>query len=262
MLPVYVTKIAFIALHLGALATLFLVPPTTTSIVLLVTLYVVRMFAITGGYHRYFAHRAFQTGRVFQFILGWLGCTAVQKGPIWWPKTHRDHHAKTDEPGDPHSPRQGGWLHSHIGWNFKKDGPSVSPMADLMRFPELQWLDRYHWIPPSLLAALCYMIDGIPGITWGFVVSTIVLYHATFCVNSVCHIWGWRRFNTKDTSVNNGLIALLTLGEGWHNDHHHEQTSARQGYRWWQIDITYYILLLLKAFRIIWGLKKHRRLPM
>ncbi len=259
MLPVFVTKIVFVSLHLGALATLFLVSPTTTSIVLLVITYFVRMFAITGGFHRYFSHRTFQTSRCFQFILALAGCTAVQKGPIWWSRNHRAHHAHTDVEGDPHSPKMSGFFYSHIGWNFDPDPPSVnSPMKDLTRFPELRWLDRYHWIPPSLLAALCALIDGIPGVTWGFVVSTVCLYHMTFLVNSVCHVWGSRRFNTADTSRNNWWVAILTLGEGWHNNHHHEQTCTRQGRRWWEVDVTYYLLRLLALSGIIWGIREPR----
>jgi stearoyl-CoA desaturase (delta-9 desaturase) len=216
-----------------------------------------RMFAITGGYHRYFAHKTYKTSRPFQLALAVLGCSATQKGPLWWAGHHRGHHKYADRPGDVHSPREG-FYYAHQGWIFDSrwDATPLDRIQDFAAFPELIWLNRYHIVPPALLALACFAIGGFSGLVWGFAISTVALWHTTYCVNSVCHVWGRRRYATPDTSRNNWLMALLTLGEGWHNNHHHYCASTRQGFRWWEIDVTYYALRGLQALGLVWDIRE------
>ncbi len=259
----------FIALHLTCFA-VFWVEFSNIALVVAIVLYLLRMFAITGFYHRYFAHKAFKTSRGIQFFFAFIAASAAQRGPLWWASHHRQHHAHSDHPNDPHSPKQHGLIWSHISWflvnkNFKLKTERVK---DLMKYPELQLLDRYDAIAPLLLLLGLYLLgswlediapqlhtNGVQLMLWGFVISTVFLYHMTFTVNSLAHVWGKRRFLTNDDSRNNSLIALLTLGEGWHNNHHHFPSSARQGFYWWEIDLTYYGLKILSALGLIWDLK-------
>ncbi len=201
------------------------------EIALCLGLFWLRLFGITGGYHRYFSHRAFKTSRAFQFVLALLGCAATQKGPLWWASHHRRHHAYSDQEGDVHSPREGFW-HAHQGWIFsgRFDATELSRIPDLVVFPELVWLDRWHIAVPLALAVACFAVDGLAGLVWGFVISTTLLWHATYTINSLSHRFGSQRYATGDDSRNNLWLALLTLGEGWHNNHHHYMASARQGY--------------------------------
>jgi len=216
----------------------------------------IRLWAITGAYHRYFSHRSYRTSRVMQFLLGLLGTTAVQKGPLWWASVHRNHHQHSDGSGDPHSPRVGFW-HAHQGWIVGSDWDDTrsEQIRDLERYPELRWLDRWHIVGPLLLAALCYAIAGWGGVVWGFLLSTTLCWHATYSINSLAHRIGRRRYNTDDDSRNSLFLALLTLGEGWHNNHHFHQSCARQGFFWWEIDITYYVLRAMQSVGLIWGIK-------
>lgn len=250
-------RVPFIAIHLLVFS-VFFVEVTWLALGLCVGLYFIRMFGITAGYHRYFSHRSYKTSRWFQFVLAWLGCSATQKGPLWWSANHRNHHKYSDQEEDPHSPVQHGVFWSHVGWVLSQDHQTTDPavIKDLVKYPELRWLDRLHWVPPLFLVALCYLIAGWSGVVWGYVVSTVLLYHGTFLVNSVCHIFGKRRYNTSDDSRNNALVAIVTLGEGWHNNHHHYMSSANQGFRWWEIDISYYLLCLLRTCRLVWDLRK------
>jgi stearoyl-CoA desaturase (delta-9 desaturase) len=252
-----VNKGPFVALHLLCLAAFF-VPVTWTALGLCAGFYFLRMFFITAGYHRYFAHRSYKTSRWFQFILAWFGCTCMQKGPLWWAAKHRDHHKYSDTDDDPHSPVRHGLFWSHIGWVLFEShiAPKRDAVKDFAKYPELRWLERLHWLPGFLMLGLCYLIAGWSGVVWGFVISTVLLYHGVFLVNSLCHILGRRRFQTADASRNNALVALLTFGEGWHNNHHHYQSSANQGFRWWEIDISYYLLCLLRICQLVWDLRK------
>ncbi len=236
----------------------FWLTPTRGDLLLLATTFFVRMFAITGGYHRYFAHKTYKTGRAFQLVLAVLGATSVQKGVLWWAGHHRIHHKYADQPGkDVHSPRDGFW-YSHQGWIFhgRWDGSSLDQIQDFARFPELVWLNRWHVVPPIVLAVACLAIGGWSALLWGFGVSTVLLWHATYSINSLAHRWGTRRYDTPDTSRNNLLLSLLTLGEGWHNNHHHYCVSARQGFFWWEIDISYYLLRALAAVGLIWDMRE------
>jgi len=236
----------------------FVYRPGAVELALLGLSYGVRIFAITGGYHRYFAHRAYRTSRAFQFALAALGASAAQKGPLWWASRHRQHHKYADQPGkDIHSPREG-FYHSHQGWIFNRrhDASLLDQIRDFSRFPELLWLNRLHFAPPLALAAICGAIGGAGGVVWGFVISTVLLWHSTYTINSLAHRWGSRRYATRDDSRNNLWLALLTFGEGWHNNHHHFCASARQGFFWWEIDVTYYLLRALARLGLVWDLRE------
>lgn len=245
-----------IVLHVACLAA-FLTDTTLVAILLCAAGYLVHMIGITVGYHRYFAHRSFKTSRAFQFVLGCLGASAFQKGPLWWAGHHRDHHRYSDTPNDIHSPvSHGGWW-SHLGWILAPDYNQTNWRAirDLSRYPELRWLNRNHWVPPLVLAVVCTLIGGWSGLVWGFFISTMLSHHAVFLVNSLCHLQGRRRYATPDQSRNNLFVALLTLGEGWHNNHHHYQSSANQGFFWWEIDVSYYLIRMLGWIGLVWDIR-------
>jgi len=235
-----------------------------------VATYLLRVFVLTAGFHRYFSHKAFKTSRWFQFLLALVGTSAAQLGPIWWASHHRHHHEYADTPKDIHSPSLRGFLWAHIGWILCKKyaGAEYDRVGDLLRFPELRFLDRWHIVAPLGLGLLLYGLgwwleDAHPGlgtsgwqlVVWGFFVSTVLVYHVTFCINSVTHMYGKRRFETRDESRNSFLLAFVTMGEGWHNNHHRYPTSARQGMYWWELDVTYYVLRLLEKLGLIWDLK-------
>jgi stearoyl-CoA desaturase (delta-9 desaturase) len=262
-------SLPFLLMHVACFAAFWVgVSPVALTVALVA--YLVRMFAITGFYHRYFSHRTFKTSRAGQFIFGLLGASAVQRGPVWWAAHHRHHHANSDREADVHSPVQHGFLRSHMGWFLTIKGfvPDFQLARDLMKFPELRWLDRFDLFVPVALGVGMFLLGVIlhnvaPGLgttgwqmlVWGFVISTVVCWHATYTINSLSHVFGRQRYRTGDTSRNNWLLAILTLGEGWHNNHHYYPNSVRQGFYWWEYDITYYILKFLSWFGIIWDLK-------
>ncbi|MDP9152240.1 MAG: acyl-CoA desaturase [Myxococcota bacterium] len=253
-----VSNALFAAMHL-ALLLVFFVPFSGRMLALAVAGYLLRMWAVTAGYHRYFAHRSYRTSRVFQLILAVLGTTAMQNGPIWWASVHRRHHKHADTPDDPHSPETRGFWYAHIGWNFDRLRPRADErtnVADLVRYPELRFVDSHEWLPILVYAFTCFAIGGLSGVVWGFVVSTLAVFHCTMLVNSLSHMWGSRRYDTADQSRNNGILALLTLGEGWHNNHHHCMSSVRQGFFWWELDATYYALRALALLGIVWDLRE------
>ncbi len=265
----WLTTIPYIALHAAALG-VFWVGWSWTALAVCVTLYVVRMFAITGFYHRYFAHRSFKTSRGFQFLAAVLGSSAIQKGPMWWASHHRHHHLYSDQEPDVHSPTVSGFIYSHVGWVFARcnDETKTRLVPDLAKYPELRVLDRFYVLIPVLLGTMTFGLgvllewrapslgtNGWQMLVWGFFVSSILLAHGTFTINSLAHLVGSRRFETSDTSRNNWLLSLLTLGEGWHNNHHYYPTASRQGFYWWEVDLTYYGLVLLAKLGLIWDLK-------
>jgi stearoyl-CoA desaturase (delta-9 desaturase) len=259
----------FLLVHAGCLGVAW----TGTSAVAVATavaLFWLRMFAITAFYHRYFSHRAFSTSRAAQFLFAVLGATAVQRGPLWWAAHHRQHHAQADGSADAHSPKVHGFLWSHVGWFLARENFATREklVPDLARFPELRWLDRWDAAVPVLLAlalfgAGAWLERAAPGLgtgPWqmlviGFCMSTVALWHATFTINSLAHRFGTRRYATRDESRNNAWLALLTLGEGWHNNHHRYPAAARQGFYWWEIDVSYLVLRLLATLGIVWGLR-------
>lgn len=262
-------QFVFWAVHAACLFALW-VGVSPVAVAACAALYLIRMFAITGGYHRYFSHRSYKTSRVFQFILAFLGATAAQKGPIWWASHHRHHHRHSDTPEDIHSPIIHGIYYAHVGWvlsaQFLK--ARLELVKDLTAFPELRLLEQWHLVPPILLAIATFLLgawleaaypglgtNGFQMLVWGFFISTVLTYHGTFCINSFTHLIGKRRFKTTDSSRNNLILALITLGEGWHNNHHYYPGSERQGFYWWEIDITHYVLKGLSLFRIVWDLR-------
>jgi len=246
----------FLLIHLGCLGAIWS-GVTWPAVILGLGLYGLRMFGITAGYHRYFSHRAFKTGRVFQFVLAFLAQSAGQKSVLWWAAHHRRHHLHSDTEHDPHSPAHGGFFGSHIGWVLDRlnDATDLVKVEDFAGYAELRWLHRYEAVPPILLAGLCLLVAGWPGLVVGFCWSTVAVYHATFCINSLAHVHGRRRYITGDDSRNNALLAVATLGEGWHNNHHAYPASARQGFHWWQLDLTYYALKALAALGVVSDLK-------
>lgn len=250
----------FFALHLLA-AGIFLFPLRWEWVGLCAFTYFLRMFAITAGYHRYFSHRSYKMNRVAQFLMAFLGSMALQKGVLWWAAHHRWHHRYSDQPKDIHSPRQGGFWWSHVGWILSDSYAEtrIDLVQDLTRYPELVWLNRFHLLPALFLGLICFVIGGLPGLLWGMVFSTVLLWHGTFAINSLSHVFGTRRYQTSDDSRNNFWLALITLGEGWHNNHHCYMSSAAQGFFWWEIDISYGIL---KALTLTGWIKDLRRPPL
>lgn len=218
--------------------------------------YAVRMFAITAGYHRYFSHRAFRTSRVVQFLLAWLAQTSVQKGVLWWASHHRVHHKRSDTEDDVHAPSRGFWW-SHAGWFLSRrwDTTDYDAIKDFSRFPELVWLNEQHLVPFASLVALAAWLGGLPGLVWGVFLPTIALWHATFAINSLAHVFGRRRYLTADTSRNSFLLALLTGGEGWHNNHHFAHNTANQGWFWWELDLTFVALRALSWVGVVRDLR-------
>jgi stearoyl-CoA desaturase (Delta-9 desaturase) len=264
-------SLPFFAVHLVALATPFVAPISWRWAALAAALYVARIFGITAGYHRYFSHRSFRTSRAFQLALAVLGATSTQKGPLWWAAHHRDHHRFSDGPGDIHSPLERGFWWSHVGWilSTRYDATRLERVKDFARFPELRWLDRWHVVPPIALVAILFLAGGWPAMLWGYFVSTVFTWHGTFLINSLAHVLGRSRYDTGDASRNNLVLAILTLGEGWHNNHHFYPASARQGFFWWEIDLSWYALRALSAVGVVWDLRRpppqvrwaHRAVP-
>jgi len=265
----WLRALPFLGMHVACIGVVW-VGVSWTAVLVALALYALRMFAITGFYHRYFSHRTFRTSRPVQFLFAVLGASSVQRGPLWWAAHHRHHHRHADGPQDPHSPVVHGFWRSHIGWFLTRGGFATdwSRIPDLAGYPELRWLDRFDVAVPVLLAAALYALGAAlerfaPGLgtsgpqllVWGFFVSTVVLFHATVTINSLAHRFGSRRFETRDDSRNNLWLALLTFGEGWHNNHHFFPGTARQGFRWWEIDLTWYGLRLLAALRLVHDLK-------
>ncbi|WP_202740188.1 acyl-CoA desaturase [Acinetobacter sp. 'aerobic (ED)'] len=264
----WVRILPFILLHLACFA-VFWVGISWFAVIFMLTFYLVRMFAITAFFHRYLSHKTFQTSRPVQFIFLLIGTMSAQRGPLWWAAHHRYHHRFTDTAQDPHSSTHGFW-YSHIGWFLNEQNVLTRKDAikDWLKFPEIVWLDRFSLPVVLITAFIIYLLGewlavshpsfGTSGpqlLVWGFVISTVLLIHATLCINSLAHLYGSRDFDTPDNSRNNLFLSILTLGEGWHNNHHYYAGSARQGFFWWQIDMTYYGLKLMSWCGLVWGIK-------
>jgi stearoyl-CoA desaturase (Delta-9 desaturase) len=249
----YPDAVSFAAVHIAAIAAVW-TGVTSNAVALCLLLYALRMFGVCAGYHRYFAHRAFATSRPFQFILAFLAQSSAQKSVLWWAAQHRHHHRHSDTAHDAHSPRHNGFWHAHIGWIFtsRNDQIDLSTVSDLTRYPELMWLHRFERGPAAALAGLVFVFAGWSGLVVGFLWSTILLYHATFLVNSLAHMHGRKRYVTGDESRNNWMLAIVTMGEGWHNNHHAYPSSVRQGFQWWEVDVTYYALDVLRRIGLVW----------
>jgi len=249
------SSLPFVLVHLACVLAFF-VDLDWGALAVCALAFWVRMFGITAGYHRYFAHRSFKTSRAFQFILAVLGTLSVQKGVLWWAAHHRRHHKYADQEGDLHSPLQSGFWWAHVGWflSTQYDATDVARIPDLVKYPELRWLNEHYLVPPVGLAVGLFLVGGMSWLVWGFFISTTLLWHATFTINSLSHQFGTRRYATSDTSRNNVWLALLTMGEGWHNNHHHYMNSVRQGFFWWEIDASYYVLRALEWLGVTWDL--------
>lgn len=264
----WVRVIPFLSLHVGCLAVVW-VGFSWTALYACVVMYLIRMFAITAFYHRFFSHRAFRTSRPMQFVFAVLGNSAAQRGPLWWAAHHRHHHRHSDTPEDVHSPGCLGFWRSHVGWILAQRNfhTRTRLVKDLARYPELVFLDRFDWLVP-LLTGLATLGLGYwlgvavpqsgtgPGqmFVWAFLISTVLVFHATCAINSLAHMWGSRRYENADDSRNNWVLALITLGEGWHNNHHRFPGRVRQGVKWWEIDLTYLVLKGMAWAGLIWDL--------
>lgn len=239
----WIHSLPFYLFHV-AMGAAFFVPFSWEMVALCLASYVLRMFAITAGYHRYFSHRSYKMSRVPQFLMAFLGSTSIQKGVLWWAANHRHHHRFSDQSQDIHSPRQSGFWWSHVGWilSDRYEQTRFELVQDLTKFPELVWLNRFHLVPAMIYGTVLFLVGGWSAFVWGFIISTVLLWHGTFTINSLSHVFGTRRYATTDDSRNNPLLALITLGEGWHNNHHTYMSSANQGFFWWEFDISYYAL--------------------
>jgi stearoyl-CoA desaturase (delta-9 desaturase) len=250
-------------LHLGAL--MAFVPGFFTWQALLVCVighWVTGGIGITMTYHRLLTHRSYAVRpRALEYLLTIIGCCASEGGAIGWVADHRRHHAFSDEEGDVHSPNRGfGW--AHMFWWMTPDITSVHTndyyarwAPDLQKDPIHRFLDKYFIVFPIATAAILYAIGGMPWLVWGFFVRSVTVLHSTWLVNSATHIWGYRSYETRDTSTNLWWVAILTYGEGWHNNHHAFQTSARHGLRWWEVDMTYALLRAMSMVGLVYNLK-------
>lgn len=252
----WLVSLPFFGVHVAAIVGVAMLGWSWKGFGLAVGLYFIRMFGVTGGYHRYFSHRTYRTSRPFQFVLAWLAQSSLQKGALWWAAHHRDHHKHSDTKLDPHSWREEGFWWSHVGWilSTKTEETDLKKVSDLARYPELRWLNKHHLVPGVLLGVALFLVGSWPALVWGLFVSTTLLWHGTFSINSLAHWWGRRRYATTDDSKNSFALALVTMGEGWHNNHHFYQRSTAQGFFWWEIDCTYYILRALAAVGLVWDL--------
>jgi stearoyl-CoA desaturase (delta-9 desaturase) len=219
-----------------------------------------RAIGLTLAFHRYFAHRAFQMSRATRFAWAWIGTSAMQKGPLWWAGNHVDHHKYADREGDPHSPRLSGFYYAHIGWflddaKWERVSQANPVLRDFGSVPEIAFLDRWYIVPPLTLAVAMFAMGGFPWLFWGFCLPTMTLAHATFAINTVNHLWGSRRFDTIDESRNNPITAFFAVGEGWHNNHHRYQRSARNGFYWWEFDPTWYAIKAMSWVGLAWDIQ-------
>ncbi len=248
--------IPFWGVHVGAVLGILWLGFTWQGVLVAALSYLPRMFFVTGAYHRYFSHRSYKTSRWFQLVLALGAMSTSQKGVLWWAAHHRVHHKLSDEPGDLHSVKQSGFWWAHMGWILSRDleGTDLRRVRDFARYPELLWLDRYWVVVPVAVGVITYLLGGWFGLVWAFLLPQALVWHGTFTINSLSHVFGSRRYRTSDDSRNNALLALITLGEGWHNNHHHYQVATRQGFFWWEFDVTYYCLRALAAVGLIWDL--------
>ena len=273
LLSTILRNVPFAIVHL-AVFTVIWTGVSWPAVVVCLGLYWMRVFFITGFYHRYFSHRSYQTSRVFQAVLAFLGTTAMQKGPLWWAGHHRFHHRHSDEQLDVHSPLRGGFWWAHIGWLIRvnRDDTRWEEVKDLSCFPELRFFESQYRIgmiafAGGVIGLGFWLGHTFPdtGVTWlqvfvwGFVISTVLLWHTTYLINSGAHMWGSRRYDTGDTSRNNFLLALVTMGEGWHNNHHRYPGSERNGFYWYEIDVTHYLLKVLSWLGLVWDLRRPPR---
>ena len=255
----WLTTIVLILLHIGAVAALFMFSWRVFAASVFLYWMTVGL-GISMGYHRLHTHRSYQIPRFLEYFFAVCGSMTLEGGPIFWVATHRLHHQKSDLPGDPHSPRDGAWW-SHIGWillgetNHNNTRVLSKYAPDLAKDQFYVWLNNYHWVPLTILGGVLYAIGGLPLFLWGGCLRVVVGLHSTWLVNSATHMWGRRRFETRDDSRNSWWVALLTFGEGWHNNHHAHPTSARHGLAWYEIDHSWILISIFKFFGIAKSVK-------
>lgn len=250
--------IPYLVIHVAAVAGVALVGVSVEAALWCGVLYAVRVTGATVGYHRYFSHRSFKTSRPMHVLIGLWANLSMMRGPLTWASHHRYHHKHADGERDLHSPKQRGFWFSHTGWFLSReyDETKLIEVNDLEKYPELRWLDRYYWVAGNALSLALLVFGGWQLFVWGGLVSTVLAWHAIFFINSVAHTrFGWRRFDTDDTSHNSFLLALLLFGEGWHNNHHHHMHSARNGFRWWEVDVSYYLIWVMAKVRLVWDVR-------
>jgi len=256
------TAIAMAGFHVGALAA-FAVPDTGAILTAVILYCAAGMLGIGMGYHRLLTHRGYKTFTWLEYVLTWCGTLALEGGPIFWVATHRIHHQHSDREGDPHTPREGTWW-AHAGWIISGEGLHhdaavlAKYVPDLARDRVHVWLSTWHWTSNVLVGIALLAYGGIPYVLWGIFLRTTVGLHATWLVNSATHKWGSRRFATRDDSTNNWWVALLTFGEGWHNNHHAHPTSARHGLAWYEIDCNWLGIRALQSLGLVWDIKQPR----
>ena len=250
----WTTTLVMAIFHVGAFAALFFF--TWTALLTAVVLYWITIgLGISMGYHRLHTHRSYKVPRWLEYFFAICGTLSMEGGPIFWVATHRIHHQKSDQDGDPHSPRDGAWW-AHVGWILFGETKHANTRLmskyapDLAKDPFYVWLNNYHWVPILILSAVLFAIGGWSMFLWGTCMRVFFGLHATWLVNSATHMWGKRRFTTRDDSRNNWWVALLTFGEGWHNNHHAHPTSARHGLTWYEIDFSWLQIKVLKWLRI------------
>jgi fatty-acid desaturase len=248
------TTIVMGLFHIGALAALFMF--SWQALAVSVFLYwVATGLGISMGYHRLHTHRSYKAPLFLEHFFAACGTLTLEGGPISWVATHRVHHQNSDQPGDPHSPRDGAWW-AHVGWILLGETKHNNTRLMSKYAPDLAkdrfyvWLNNYHWVPLAILGVLLLAIGGLPMMLWGICVRVVFGLHATWLVNSATHMWGSRRFATRDDSRNNWWVALITFGEGWHNNHHAHPTSARHGLAWYEFDPTWITLKVLRVFGV------------
>lgn len=254
--PQWGKLIPFVLVHVAAVAALPYTPFEPWLVGLAAGLYVLRMLGVTMGYHRYFSHKSFKTSRAMQLLLALLANTTLMRGPLTWAAAHRYHHKHSDTEADLHSPTRRGVLWAHTLWFVSKeyDRTELALVRDLEAYPELVWLNRLYFLPAYGLGAGLWLGLGWPAFVWGFLVSTVVTWHGVFTINSLSHVFGTHPYDTGDDSKNNPVLAIITLGEGWHNNHHYNMLSARQGWLWWQYDPTWWVLVVLEKLGLVWDL--------
>jgi stearoyl-CoA desaturase (delta-9 desaturase) len=254
----WLSCVPFVTVHVVALVGAFVWPPSWGLVALCLGVWYARIISISLGLHRYFAHRTFKTSRAFQLFLAIWAMTSAQRGVLWWAGHHRNHHRFADDPRDLHSPARQGFWWSHVGWVIaQRNGRTpVEVIRDMERFPELRWLNRHEYVPAFALGTLLFVLGGMPALVWGLLISTVILWHTTFSINSLAHVFGRRRYPTTDTSRNNLVLALLTGGEGWHNNHHYFCSSARLGFHWYQVDPTWWVIVTLEKLGLVWDVQR------
>jgi len=251
----WVTLTTVTLFHVMALVALFYFS-WSNLLAALVTWWIAGSWGIGMGYHRLLTHRGFKAPKWLEYFLSFCGTLGLQSGAINWVTTHRLHHAFTETDEDPHSPRNGTYW-AHMGWIFRGKAQNQDEATQLRYAPDLMkdkvhvWMSNYYWVTPIVAAVILYAIGGFSMVLWGVFLRQVIGWHSTWLVNSATHLWGSRRFETRDDSRNNGLIAALTFGEGWHNNHHAHPRSAKHGLTWYEFDVNWLQIKFLEKIGLV-----------